>query len=58
MTKLDLAEWRGVLVVSGDGLVHEVYNGLFDRYEFVRFLDRPSINMMPVVYSGDTFVVC
>ena len=32
MAKLDLSEWRGVLVVSGDGLVNEVYNGLFIRY--------------------------
>ena len=29
MAKLDLNEWRGVLIVSGDGLVHEAYNGLF-----------------------------
>jgi len=31
MAKLDLDEWSGVLIVSGDGLVHEVYNGLFIR---------------------------
>jgi hypothetical protein len=31
MTKIELADWRGVLVVSGDGLINEVYNGLFAR---------------------------
>jgi len=28
---LDLSMWRGVVLVSGDGLVHEIYNGLMDR---------------------------
>ena len=34
MTKIELSDWRGVLVVSGDGLVNEVYNGLFARLVF------------------------
>ena len=28
-----LARWRGIAVVSGDGLVHEVYNALRERQE-------------------------
>ena len=31
MRQLDLDEWRGVLLISGDALLHEVYNGLFVR---------------------------
>ena len=31
MLGLELAAWGGVVVVSGDGLVHEVYNGLLAR---------------------------
>ena len=31
MLSLELTAWAGVVVVSGDGLVHEVYNGLLAR---------------------------
>ena len=31
MLSLELSAWAGVVVVSGDGLVHEVYNGLLAR---------------------------
>ena len=30
----DLRRWRAIVIVSGDGLVHEVYNGLFDREDW------------------------
>ncbi|XP_023330241.1 sphingosine kinase 1 isoform X3 [Eurytemora carolleeae] len=41
MAKLDLDEWSGVLIVSGDGLVHEVYNGLFIRSDWRSSLEFP-----------------
>ena len=31
VAKEDIRRWKAVVIVSGDGLVHEVYNGLFER---------------------------
>ncbi|XP_022665451.1 sphingosine kinase 2-like isoform X5 [Varroa destructor] len=28
---LELNQWSGIIIVSGDGLLHEVYNGLMER---------------------------
>ena len=41
LTTLDLASWGGVVVVSGDGLVHEVYNGLLARADWSEALGFP-----------------
>ena len=41
LTTLDLASWGGVVVVSGDGLVHEVYNGLLARPDWSEALGFP-----------------
>ena len=32
--ELDLAEFGGIACISGDGLVHEVYNGLYTRSDW------------------------
>ena len=32
--ELDLAEYSGIACISGDGLVHEVYNGLYARSDW------------------------
>ena len=34
VAKQDIWRWRGIIIVSGDGLLHEVYNGLFDREDW------------------------
>ena len=41
LTTLDLASWGGVVVVSGDGLIHEVYNGLLARPDWSEALGFP-----------------
>ena len=33
-SELDLAEYSGIVCISGDGLVHEVYNGLYSRKDW------------------------
>ena len=33
-SELDLAEYSGIVCISGDGLVHEVYNGLYARKDW------------------------
>ena len=32
--ELDLSEYGGIACISGDGLVHEVYNGLYARSDW------------------------
>ena len=51
MSKLDLEAWRGVLVISGDSLVHEVYNGLFIRY-------TPYFSNLLLVYMIVLYIKC
>ena len=51
MSKLDLEAWRGVLVISGDSLVHEVYNGLFIRY-------TPYFSNLLFVYMIVLYIKC
>ena len=46
MLSLDLAAWAGVVVVSGDGLVHEVYNGLLARPDW-RLALQFSVGVLP-----------
>lgn len=46
MATLELAAWSGVVIVSGDGLVHEVYNGLMSRPDWRSALEF-SIGIIP-----------
>ena len=46
LTTLDLVSWGGVVVVSGDGLVHEVYNGLLARPDWSEALGFP-VGLVP-----------
>ena len=38
---MNLAEYRGIIVVSGDGLVHEVINGLMARDDWQTAIKTP-----------------
>ena len=33
-SELELSEYSGIVCISGDGLVHEVYNGLYSRKDW------------------------
>jgi len=46
MATLELAAWSGVVIVSGDGLVHEVYNGLMSRPDWRSALEF-SVGVIP-----------
>ena len=46
MLSLELTAWAGVVVVSGDGLVHEVYNGLLARPDW-RLALQFSVGVLP-----------
>ena len=54
LTTLDLASWGGVVVVSGDGLVHEVYNGLLGRPDWSEAIGFP-VGVIPAG-SGNALV--
>ncbi len=41
MQKLNLDEFRGILVISGDGLVYEIVNGLLDRPDWENAIKIP-----------------
>jgi len=42
-----LSDWRGVITVGGDGLIHEVVNGLFDRPDWREALHRLPLGVIP-----------
>ena len=46
LSSLDLAAWAGVVAVSGDGLVHEVFNGLLARPDW-RLALQFSVGVIP-----------
>ncbi|KAF0290205.1 Sphingosine kinase 1 [Amphibalanus amphitrite] len=37
----DLSQWSAVVIVSGDGLLYEVYNGILSRADWHRWVDFP-----------------
>ena len=39
--KINIEEYRGILVISGDGLVYEVLNGLMDRPDWQQAIKIP-----------------
>ena len=44
----NLARWRGVVAVSGDGTVAEVFRGLFDRADWQDALAHLAVSAVPV----------
>jgi len=36
VAKEDIKRWKAIVIVSGDGLVHEIYNGLFERDDWAQ----------------------
>ena len=51
---LDLNEWSGIVVASGDGLVYEVINGLLSRNDWQEARKMP-IGHLPCG-SGNAFI--
>jgi sphingosine kinase len=52
--RLELSEWSGIVVASGDGLVYEVINGLLSRNDWQEALKLP-IGHLPCG-SGNAFI--
>eukprot|EP00058_Branchiostoma_floridae_P010050 XP_002595538.1 hypothetical protein BRAFLDRAFT_259924 [Branchiostoma floridae] len=46
MRDLEVSQWSGVVVVSGDGLIYEVINGLMDRPDWEEAIKMP-IGLIP-----------
>lgn len=55
IAQADLTKWRGVVVVSGDGLVHEVYNGLYAREDSTTSLGFP-VGVVPAGTGNALFM--
>ncbi|CAF4953905.1 unnamed protein product [Rotaria sp. Silwood1] len=51
---LELSEWSGIILASGDGLIYEVMNGLFSRKDWQEALKLP-IGHLPCG-SGNAFI--
>ncbi|XP_026172901.1 sphingosine kinase 2 [Mastacembelus armatus] len=43
---ISLPEWDGIVIVSGDGLLHEVINGLMERYDWEKAIKTP-VGILP-----------
>lgn len=39
--------WRGVIIVSGDGVIHEVMNGIFDRPDWKQVFQSVPLGVVP-----------
>ncbi|XP_049587062.1 sphingosine kinase 2 [Syngnathus scovelli] len=44
--EISLLEWDGVVIISGDGLLHEVINGLMERPDWERAIKTP-VGILP-----------
>ncbi|XP_048881633.1 sphingosine kinase 2 [Brienomyrus brachyistius] len=44
--EISLAEWDGIVIVSGDGLLHEVINGLMERPDWEEAIKTP-VGILP-----------
>ncbi|KAL7874628.1 hypothetical protein SRHO_G00055980 [Serrasalmus rhombeus] len=44
--EISLHEWDGIIIVSGDGLLHEVVNGLMDRPDWEQAIKTP-VGILP-----------
>ncbi|XP_073342092.1 sphingosine kinase 2 [Pagrus major] len=44
--ELSLPEWDGIIIVSGDGLLHEVINGLMERPDWEQAIKTP-VGILP-----------
>jgi sphingosine kinase len=45
--ELKLGQYDGIVTVSGDGLIHEVVNGLFRRHDWLQIMSSISIGFIP-----------
>ncbi|GLH14475.1 Uncharacterized protein GBIM_18869 [Gryllus bimaculatus] len=43
----DIYQWRGVVVVGGDGIVFEVFNGMFERPDWERAVKEVPVGVIP-----------
>lgn len=46
-SNLNLTEFRGVICISGDGLLYEVVNGMFFRSDWQDVIRNVSIGIIP-----------
>ncbi|XP_076826663.1 sphingosine kinase 2 [Brachyhypopomus gauderio] len=46
MREITLREWDGIIIASGDGLLHEVVNGLMDRPDWEQAIKTP-VGVLP-----------
>ncbi|XP_076056458.1 sphingosine kinase 1-like isoform X2 [Oratosquilla oratoria] len=46
LQKEDLSQWRGIVIISGDGLIYEVLNGIFKRPDWEKYISIP-IGIIP-----------
>ena len=56
VTSLGPGEYQGIISVSGDGLIHEIINGIMcrpDREEFLKFV---TLGIIPAGTSNGLFV--
>ncbi|XP_068616586.1 sphingosine kinase 2 [Brachionichthys hirsutus] len=44
--EISLTEWDGIIIVSGDGLLHEVINGLMERADWEQAIKTP-VGILP-----------
>ncbi|XP_066992141.2 sphingosine kinase 1 [Anabrus simplex] len=43
----DIFQWRGIVVVGGDGIVFEVLNGMFERTDWQRVMQELAVGVIP-----------
>ena len=45
--KENLKDYIGIIIISGDGLIHEVFNGLYNLPDWVEVMDSLPVGIMP-----------
>jgi sphingosine kinase len=44
---LKIGEYDGIITVSGDGLIHEVVNGLYRRKDWMQIMSTLTLGFIP-----------
>jgi sphingosine kinase len=40
-------DYVGIITVSGDGLIHEVVNGIYRRQDYIQILSKTALGFIP-----------
>lgn len=47
VSEMRYGEYNGIITVSGDGLIHEVVNGIYRRNDWIQIMSKTTLGFIP-----------